>query len=315
MGNTGMLTNEELLEILKAQIDTSSSSGIAAPQDAEEFIDLSVKQSHILQNIHVETGIRTSYNLDSLRLADPVTIAATEGTAPGEEDVVAVARARKVLQPVEIIAAFDVTFSFLRKNIERERVNETLNQIFARRFGKDIVLFTFSGDTVLPPDTRMNKALRIRDGFIKQAEIDQATHRYIIPPNPVYNTTVFPQMLALLPKDYRDQREDLGFFCSAAVYDSYAREIGERATALGDMILAGPWGRNLSYMGVNLYPVYGMPDGRIILTLRENLVVGFGQEMTVGRDIDNRARLLKVTITADVDNTYIEGDALVLGAA
>ncbi|HET6567937.1 MAG TPA: hypothetical protein VFG50_08225, partial [Rhodothermales bacterium] len=96
---------------------------------------------------------------------------------------------------------------------------------------------------------------------------------------------------------------------------AYAREIGNRATALGDMLLAGPWKENLSYMGVKLYPVYGLDDGRILLTLRENLVVGFGQELTVGRDVLNRERLLKVTLTAEIDAKYVTGDALVLGAA
>ena len=35
--------------------------------------------------------------------------------------------------------------------------------------------------------------------------------------------------------------------------------------------------------------------------------------MTVGRDLYHRERLLKVTITADVDANYAVGDALVLG--
>lgn len=313
--NTSMLSNEELLDVLKAQIDTTASQGIASTQDAEEFIDLSVEQSQILQTIHVETGIRTGFNLDALNLGEPVIVAGAEGAAPADEDVVAVQRARKTLQPVEVIAAFDVTFSFLRRNIRRERVNESLNRIFAKRFGKDVVLLTFCGDTTLAPDTRTNKARRILDGFIKTAEVDPTVNNYVIGPAPVYNSEVFPGMMALLPKDYRDQREELGFFLSASVYDLYAAEIGSRATALGDMILAGPWGRNLSYMGVTLYPVYGMPDNRILLTLKENLVVGFGREMTVGRDVDNRSRLLKVTITADVDAKYVEGSAVVLGAS
>lgn len=313
--NTSMLSNEELLDLLKAQIDTAAPQGMASAQDAEEFVDLSVEQSQILRTIHVESGIRTGFNLDALNLGEPVIVAGTEGAAPGAADVVAVQRTRKLLQPTEVVAAFDVTFSFLRKNIERERVNETLNRVFARRFGKDIVLLTFCGDTTLASDTRTNKARRILNGFIKAAEGDADVNDYVIGANPVYHSQVFPGMMALLPKDYRDQREELGFFLSASIYDRYAAEIGSRATALGDMVLAGPWGRNLSYMGVTLYPVYGMPDNRILLTLKENLVVGFGREMTVGRDIDNRSRLLKVTITADVDAKYVEGSALVLGAS
>lgn len=309
------ISNEELLAILKAHIDTSVPAGIAGAQDAEEFIDLAVDQTAVLRSIRVETGIRSAFNLDNMALGEPVTVKATESTAPDPADVVAVTRTRKVLQPQEIIAAFDVSFSFLRKNIERSRVNERLNRIFAKRFGKDIVLMAFMGDTSNIGSTRTDKALKAIDGFVTQALTDPEAHAYTIPASPEYNTTVFPAMLELLPKDYRDQRDELGFFVSAAVYDAYAREIGSRATALGDMLLAGPWKENLSYMGVKLYPVYGLDDGHILLTLRENLVVGFGQELTVGRDVLNRERLLKVTLTAEVDAKYVVGDAVVIGTA
>lgn len=308
------ITNEELLDMLKAQIDTSIPAGVAGAQDAEEFIDLAVDQTAVLQAIRTETNIRSAFNLDNMALGEPVTVGATQGTAPDEADVIAVTRTRKVLQPQEVIAAFDVSFSFLRKNIEGSRVNERLNRIFARRFGKDVVLMAFMGDTSNIGTTRTDKALKVIDGFVTQALTDPEAHTYTIPASPDYNSTVFPSMLEALPKDYRDQRDELGFFVSAAVYDAYAREIGSRATALGDMLLAGPWKENLSYMGVKLYPVYGLDDGRILLTLRENLVVGFGQELTVGRDVLNRERLLKVTLTAEVDAKYVVGDAVVLGA-
>jgi hypothetical protein len=308
------LSNEQLVDVLKAAITTSSTEGIAAAQDADSFIDLSREQTAILQELRVETGIKTSFNLDSLALAEPVMVGATEAAAPAAADVVEPDRKRAVLQPVEVISAYDVSFSFLRKNIEGEDVNDTLNRIFAKRFGKDVVLAAFMGDTSIVGTTRTDKAKKVIDGYVTQAEADANVQDYVIPASPSYNTQVFPGMLSALPKDYRDEREMLGFFVSADVYDAYAQEIGNRATALGDMLLAGPWERNLSYMGIKLYPVFGLDTGRILLTPRENLALGFGREMYVGRDIDNRQRVLKVTITADIDAKYAVSDAVVLGA-
>lgn len=307
-----MLTNEELLEILKAQI-TTGLGGLASAQDAEEFIDLAVEQTSVLQKIRVETGIKTTMNLDALDLGEPAMVAATEATAPDSADVVAPTHIRKTLQPVEVISAYDVSFSFLRKNIEGERVNESLNRIFAKRFGKDTVQLIFNGDTATTPTDRTTKLLAILDGFIKQAEGDAAVHDYTISGTD-YLGTIFPGMMALLPKDYKDQRDQLAFFVSANVYDAYADQIGARATALGDMVLVGKYGEALTYKGAKIIPVYGMADGKILLTLLPNLAVGYGQEMTVGKDIDNRARLLKVTITASLDCKYVVGDAVVLGA-
>ncbi len=310
-----MVSNEELLDVLKAQIDATTTAGLAAPQNAASFVDLAVEQTQVMQRVQIVTDIRTTYNLDSLSLGEPVTVAATEGAAPNPADVTAVARARKTLTPREVIAAFDVTFSFLRKNIVRGDVNEALNRVFAKRFGKDIILAAFYGDTTLAGASRTDKTRKILDGFVRQAELDPAVNDVAIDATPVYSTEVFPAMISALPKDYRDQRDELAFYLSAGVYDKYAAEIGGRATALGDMLLAGPWGANLSFMGITLVPVFGMPDGRVLLTLRQNLVIGFGQEMTVGRDLNHRERIMKVTLTADVDARYAEGSAVVLASA
>lgn len=308
-----MLSNEELLQILKAQI-TTGLGGLASAQDANEFIDLAVEQTAVLQNIRVETGIKTSMNLDALDLGEPAMVGATEATAPDAADVVTPTHIRKVLQPIEVISAYDVSFSFLRKNIEGDRVNESLNRIFAKRFGKDTVQLIFSGDNSIVDTDRTSKLLKILDGFVQQAVDDATVHDYPIDASPAYTSEVFPEMLAMLPKDYKDQRDQLAFFCSANVYDAYADEIGARATALGDMVLVGNYGQALTYKGIALKPVYGLADGNIILTLMNNLAVGFGQEMTVGRDIYNRTRILQVTITAEIDCKFVVGDAVVLGA-
>lgn len=309
------MTNEQLVRLLKAQIDTSTAAGLASPQDAEEFIDLSVDQTPVLRELRVQTGIRTSFNLDSLMLGEPTMVAAAEGTAPDAADVIAATRNRKVLTPVSSLAAYDVTFDWLRQNIAGpDRANQQLNELFAKRMGKDVVHLAFMGDDSLDTSSRTNKLLRILDGFVAQMEGDADVHDYVIPANPSYVSQVFPGMVSELPKDYRDQRDMLRFYVSADVLDAYADEIGARATAAGDTVLLGAWRESLMFKGIKLVPVYGLDDGRIVLTLKDNLVIGFGQEMEVGKDVDNRKRLLQVTLTVGVDAKYVEGDAVVLGA-
>ncbi len=314
----------QLVKLIKAQIDTSVVAGTVSATDAAEFIDLSRDQTAILDVIRVETDIRKSLNLDTLTLGEPVVVAGVEGVAPDDADVVAAGRSRATLVPIQVLAAFDVTYSWLRKAIThaargiteaegRNRAMQALNNLFAKRFGKDVVMIAFNGDTSLDTSTRTNKALRVLDGFIKQMQADATVQDYTIPGSPSYNSQVFPAMLTAMPKDYKDDRDDLGFFVSANVYDAYAMEIGGRATALGDMLLAGPWQRNLSYLGIKLYPVFGLSDGKIILTPSENLAVGFGQDMTQESERKPRARKVEVTITAEMDAKYAVGDAVVLG--
>lgn len=322
------MDNPNVIEILKATIGTDVAAGLASAQDAAEFIDLTVDQTAILNELRVERDIVKEMNLDSLTLGEPVIIAGTEGTAPADGDVVAAGRSRAVLRPTEILAAFDVTYSWLYKNIlqtvqglSREqaasRAMQALNNLFAKRFGKDVVMLAFEGDTALANDTRKNKALRVLDGLVKQAKNDAAVHDYVIPANPSYSTVVFPSMLTQLPKDYRDERDVLAFFCSVDVLDAYALEVGERATALGDWALTrgSKSARALTFHGIEIHPVFGMKTGHIMLTPKENLAIGFGRKMMAESEKKPRARKVEVTITAEVDAKFAVGDAIVLGAS
>ena len=54
-------------------------------------------------------------------------------------------------------------------------------------------------------------------------------------------------------------------------------------------------------------------DGKIMLSPKENLAVGFCQEMTQESERKPRARKVEVTITAEMDAKYAVGDAIVLG--
>lgn len=322
------MDNQDTIDILKATIGTDVTAGLASPQDAAEFIDLTVDQTAVLGEIRVESNIVKAFNLDSLTLGDPAIVAGVEGTDPDAGDVIAAGRGRNTLTPTEVLAAFDVTYSWLRKNIlnriqgisreeAQSRALQALNNLFAKRFGKDVVMVAFMGDTALANDTRMNKALRVLDGIVKQCENDATVHDYVIPANPSYNTVVFPAMLTALPKDYRDERDSLGIFCSVDVLDAYALELGQRATALGDWAITrgSKDARRLTFHGIEIIPVFGMATGRVLLTPKENLAVGFGHDMMAESERKPRSRKVEVTITAEFDAGYAIGDAIVLGAA
>jgi len=311
------LTNEQIVELFKSAISTSM-EGQISPQQVREFIDMTIEATGVLQEIRVETDIVKSLELFPWALGDPAMVLASEGTAPADADVVTPTISKKTLTPVEVLLAFDLTFSYLRKNIRGTSLNEDLNKIFAKRYGKDLVMTLFRGDTSLAADTRKNKALRCRDGFVAKALADADVHDVVINSED-YVGEVFPDMMDALPSDYRDQRDELAFFVSANVNDGYARQIGARQTAGGDLVLFGGAGNRKyhKYLDIDVIPVFGMNhDGNeyIMLTLKENLVAGFGQDMEIGRDVYNRQRKVEVTITAEFDNTILVPDAVALGS-
>lgn len=320
------MTNEQLLQLikddqalgellLKAQISTSL-GGLVAPQQAREFIDMSVEQTAPLRRMRVVTGIVRSYELHDISLGEPVLRPAVEGTAPDASDVSAPTITQRVLQPRPVRADFDVTFDMIRQNIEGEGLNATLNRLFSKQFGKDIVYVAFNGDTAYDPTdtTPKGKATRALDGLLKQLGADADVHVYTIPSTPIYSGSngVFSSMIKLLPKDYRDDRSALAFFVSQNVLDAYEDEIADRQTTTADAVMFGS--ADVSrYKRIEIVPVYGLPDNKIILTVQRNLVVGFGRDMQVGMDVYNRKGVVEVTIRTDVDVSYIRGDAVVLG--
>ena len=309
------MTNEELVEHIQKATITSALGGQVSAQQAREFVDMAVDQTAVLGQVRVETDIQTSYEIHEISLGEPVTTGGTEGTAPVAADVVTPSIGKKILQPKEIVAAFDVTFDMVRKNIEGTGLNETLNRIFANRFGKDIVMMAFSGDTAIAGSTRTDKALKVIDGYVKRMLADATVNDYAIPGTPTYSgkSGVFASMLKLLPKDYRDDRGQLAYFVSQNVLDSYEDEISERQTAAADNILFGT-NAVTTHKRVRIIPVFRLADNRIILTPTRNLAVGFGRRMSVGMDVYNRRRTVEVTITADVDVNYVKGQAVVLGS-
>jgi len=306
-----MLTNEEIIAQIEKSSILTTTGGQQSAQDVDKFVDLAVDQTAPLKKIRVETGIVTSRNIDAMELGDPAMVAATEETAPDSADVVAPTISRTTLTPVEVLLAYNVSFDFLRKNVEGQSVESTLNSIFAKRFGKDSVIVAFNGDTSLDTSSRLNKCKRIFDGFITTAKADADVHDVSVSGTD-YLGTLFPNMLDALPKDYKDDREQLGIFCSADVAEAYARQIGDRVTALGDSVLTGiglP-----RFRGIEVIPVFGMSDTEMILTIKRNLVLGVGQNMFVGLDRYYRKRRVEYTIIASMHADYIVGDALVLGS-
>lgn len=306
-----MITNDELVALLEKANITTSTGGQQSAQDVQEFVDLSIDQTAVLKSIRTETGIVTSRNIDALDLGDPAMVAAVEATAPADGDIVTPTVNRTTLTPVEVLLAYNVSFDFLRKNIEGQNVNQSLNSIFAKRFGKDSVIVAFTGDTTLAADTRMHKCQRIFNGFVKLAGADADVHDVTLSGTD-YLGTIFPNMIDAMPKDYKDDRAALGMFVSPDVAEAYARQIGDRATAYGDNVLTGM--ALPPFRGIQIFPVYNLSDTAIILTPKTNLVVGYGNNMTVGMDIYNRRRVVEYTIIAALHAKYIVGDALVLGS-
>lgn len=309
-----LLSNEELNQLIqKATIATTTGAQLSATQ-SEDFVNLMVEQIGVLQNMRVITDIATSHTVDGLDFGEPVVVAAAEATAPDAADVIEPDMPRLTLTPKKILAAIDISYDFLRKNIRRENAEQDLNAALAKRVGMDIVNIVFNGDTALAATSRLNKALRVMDGLIKKAKAHGDVNDFVVAASPTYigANSEFGKALRQIPKEYRDNREALRHYCSVDTLDTYEDEIADRPTGAADAVLFGANGVS-RHKRVEIITPFGFANNTHLTTIAQNLVVGFGRNMELYRQEQHRSQKLELTLVADIDAGFVHGKAISFG--
>lgn len=302
---------KELLALIaKSQIAVATGGQLTVEQ-ANKFIDLVISLSSFLGKIQSPKMTSSTYQLNTIGLASRILRGATEGQdlTGSTTPTVAPTITPVQLSTKEVIIPFDVTFSFLEENIEGGNAEQMLNNLFAKAFMNDVLDLAINGDT-----TSADGTLKILDGWLKKAAADASVHTYAIPATPTYKS-VFQAMLKLLPLKWKSNPADLCFMVAPDVETQFRDELGSRNTVLGDKYITefAP----SFYQGIAVVPIAAMPGAstpKIMLTKYDNLAVGFGRNMRVGRQVQERKRIIEYTITAKTDAKYVVGDMIVLGA-
>ena len=306
--------NKEALDVIKKHGD-GDGAGLAAPIDVEGFIDLmQAEDDTTLSDIRIVKNIRTSARLHSIDLGEPVIFSGEDGSCVKESDIIDGSKLAKmrVLRPIELVAYLALPWKYLWQNIEGGSVEQTLTRMFARRISLDLVFAAFTGDLSVTGSTSWDKARRIFDGFFKAFQANGGTPVYIIPGNPSYSAGVFRDMLRMLPAKYKRSVGKLRYYVSQNVYNAYVEEIGQRASAFGDKLLV-EGAEMVKYNGIKVVPVYGIADGNVLLTVNDNLAIGFGREMETAQERDIKCRKTTYMVLLDADIGIVNACAGVVG--
>lgn len=299
--------------ISKAAIDTSAlgTGGKMNPEQAAQFITFMKDYSAFLRSTRFINMTKTSRELDSLDVNKRSMRRQKENADNAATGTINIKQRR--LDAIGVIMPYDVTFQFMKENIEGPAINTTLAKLFAQQFANDTVDLAFNGDESSASD----EFLSINNGWLKIATDDADTHKFDTDGSEDYLNVVFPGLLAAMPGKYfqlykDEDKSKIKIFCSPAVNRKYKQQLQERNTALGDSVLVS--GQNVTYDGFEIYPVGFMPDGALIATPFENLVYGiYGQSLEVYHDVVPRKTRHEFTLLADFDMEIANPDALVLG--
>ncbi|MBE6845041.1 MAG: hypothetical protein E7508_04910 [Ruminococcus sp.] len=298
--------------ISKAAIDTSAlgNGGKMSAQQADKFLTYMQDYSSILSKVNFIKITKTTRDLDSLEVSRRALRRQAENAdnpATGTAN-----QLRRTLNAVGVVMPYDVSFQYLKENIEGKNANDTLAKLFAQQFANDTVELAFIGD-----ESSSDDFININNGWIKIARDDSDTHKFDTVGSTDYLNVVFPGLLASMPTKYyslytQEDKSKIKILCSPGVNRAYKRQLQERNTALGDAIITG--GKNINYDGFEIVPVAFIPDEVQIVTPYENLAYGiFGPSLEVYHDVVPRKTRHEYTLLADFDMEIVNPDALVIG--
>lgn len=294
------------MTMLEKAVVLTSTGGQLDTEDAERFIDTVVGQDAFLQKVTTLKMYSNTRNIDVFGIATRQFRSAVEATLAATAQTVnfSLTLPRRTLTGVKVILAPDVTYDFLKENIEREAAEAHLMQQIAQAFKNDMLDLSVNGG--LDAST----FLAINYGWIYLATQDSTVNDADCSALSAINA--LNKILLGLPEKYAGLKNELAFLCSYKFDNDYRNEISQRQTNLGDnVLLAAP---KLTYSGIAVEPVYAWPNNYVMLTTYKNLHIGVQTDMTVEKMLQPRKQVIEYTITAKTDAEYAVGELIVLGA-
>ena len=304
-----MSSNRQMMKDAMTSSDTLTGTGKGGrlnPEQAKKFISYMTDNTAFLKDTRLEQMNAPEKQLDFLLIGSRLIRKATEATGPSE--LASANITRKELRSVKVRLAADITTEFSEDNIEGQSGRDKIAHDLAQQFGNDLADLMLNGDTAATGDDV--SFLTIGDGIIKQAKTSADTHKFKLTGTD-YKGTIFPGMLKLMPNKFKNDRQNMRFYCSGTVADAYVLSVTNRETSLGDDTLTT--GRFDKFLGIKVFPVEYMPDDVIILTHKDNLVAGVQRDMKVYSQFNQRKDLTEYTMYMRLDpGKIVWDDALVI---
>ena len=224
--------------------------------------------------------------------------------------------AQKVLTAVGTGWTEDISLEFLEENIERAGAEDTIARTIGTQYGNDLADLGWNGDGATAGFLITN------EGWMKKIQDDAAVHDVDMSAggiNPTDWKEIFVEMMKVLPAKFVTF-PGMAFTVPTKGAWNYADELGDRATALGDSVLADGLPA-LRWFGI---PVHAEPffnssvaaaktDDTAILTANQNLVHGIMRDIETFLEFKPRTRVTELTIHGRNDYQIVNGDMIVRG--
>ncbi|HUU57439.1 MAG TPA: phage major capsid protein [bacterium] len=304
-----MKDNRELIEAVKFAVSDLASGGLLNPEQHEEFIRAAIEQTVILKEARYETMDREVEEFYKIGFSSRV-LQKPSGTYATTETGVDPATGMVKLTAVKAIMAVDIGFDVFKKNIERDKIKDTIITAMAEKAGVDLEELILMGDS-----TSGTEFYTLNDGLFKLA----TSHEYDHESADFAPHTVFRGLLDLLPKKYFRNKNEWRFYVHEDIELLYREWLSERQTVGGDAYLLKDI--PATYLGI---PVVGVPmiietgsgttaTSSALLVHPKNILYGVFQEIVIKAEEKWREQYIPVTGTLWTDVEFEEEDAVVEG--
>ena len=287
--------NSNLDFIAKAatMVASFTAGGALLKQQAQEFVELSIVESDLLQRCYTTIVPTSEYEIDKIGYTGQVLLPDEEDIAFAQGDVSTPETGKVSYLTKRYKAEIGLTYDTVKRVLRGNTLMAYLIELLSKAAVRDLTKAALQGDTSLLATSKENRLLRLQDGFLKRCDanvIDAEGARLSL--------ELMDDMQVAMPKEYRYQK-GLEYMLSANGPIDYKGLIRARATQLGDNALATAQ----AVLFDGKYPVMGeplMPDtltynaeavhtNALFVAPKEQLHVAYLDEMNIRTMEDIRA--------------------------
>lgn len=308
MGLASMTDNRSILE--KADValsDLTTSGGLLQPAQAAKFMRILIKQSKLMGMSTVVPMRSPKQLIEKIRFSGRVLRAGTEATALSAGD-----RSKPDLGKVELDAQLfkaevRLDNEVLEDSIERAELRQTIMQILGEAISRDIEEVAVNGDTA-----SADPFLAKFNGLLKQS-----TSNVVDATNQTLNKTIFRDLMRAMPSEFLRNKAAMKFITSVDAEIDYRDSVSDRATALGDSLLAQE--APVTYSGIPLVDCQLFPENivnagsnttNVLFTDPKNINFGLWRNIRIETDKLVSEGVLIIVATLRFDVKYAEETAV-----
>jgi hypothetical protein len=317
-----MASNQELVRKADMALSDLATAGKLNPEQTNRFIRKLIDTPTILNSVRTVAMTAPTMNINKIGFGSRILQVANQtvagGHQPWEMDADGRAPATRskpdlskvVLTTSEVIAEVRLPYEVLEDNIEKGRIDTTLQEgagglhqtivdLLAERAALDLEELAIMGDKVAGGDAY----LKLANGYLKLMSSNTVNV------GATFSKDAVKAALKAMPTRFLRNRAAMIHFVSISNETELRDTIGNRQTSLGDSNFTGAL--PLYVFGSQVKGAALMPGANGIFTDPQNLIFGIQRNVMIEYDKDIRSREFIIVLTARVAFEIEQEDATV----